>query len=135
MILEDIRYKQRFENFEKSFLLLQHALNISEPSIVEKAGIIQFFEITFELSWKLMKDYLSYIGYDIKSPREAIKTSFSIEIIIDGEIWLDALSDRNLTVHTYDESQANEIYMKIERVYFKLLQELYAKFQDLVCMD
>ena len=55
MVLEDIRYKQRFENFEKSFLLLKQALDIDEPSIVEKAGAIQFFEISFELSWKLMK--------------------------------------------------------------------------------
>ena len=133
--MEDIRYKQRFDNFEKSFLLLQQALDIDEPSIVEKAGVIQFFEITFELSWKLMKDYLSYIGYEVKSPREAIKTSFSIEIISDGEIWLDALSDRNLTVHTYNEAQADEIYMRIETLYFKLLQELYCKFRDLICMD
>ena len=135
MILDDIRYKQRFENFEKSFLLLEQALDIEEPSIIEKAGIVQFFEITFELSWKLMKDYLSYIGYEVKSPREAIKTSFSIEIIGDGEIWLNALADRNLTVHTYDETQADEIYMRIKSLYFKLLQELYLKFKDLVCMD
>ncbi len=135
MILDDIRYKQRFENFEKSFLLLEQALDIKEPSIIEKAGIVQFFEITFELSWKLMKDYLSYIGYEVKSPREAIKTSFSIEIIGDGEIWLNALADRNLTVHTYDETQADEIYRRIKSLYFKLLQELYLKFKDLVCMD
>ena len=135
MILDDIRYKQRFENFEKSFLLLEQALDIEEPSIIEKAGIVQFFEITFELSWKLMKDYLSYIGYEVKSPREAIKTSFSIEIIEDGEIWLNALADRNLTVHTYDETQADEIYRRIKFLYFKLLQELYLKFKDLVCMD
>jgi len=133
--LEDIRYKQRFENFETSFLLLQQALDITEPSIVEKAGVIQFFEITFELSWKLMKDYLSYIGYEVKSPREAIKTSFSIELIVDGTAWLDALSDRNLTVHTYDEAQADEIHMRIENLYFKLLEELYYKFKELVCMD
>ncbi|MDD3324328.1 MAG: nucleotidyltransferase substrate binding protein [Sulfurospirillaceae bacterium] len=53
---EDIRYKQRFENFEKSFLLFKNALDIETPSIVEKAGVIQFFETTFELAWKLMKE-------------------------------------------------------------------------------
>lgn len=133
--MEDIRYKQRFENFEKSFLLLKQALDIDEPSIVEKAGVIQFFEIAFELSWKLLKDYLSYIGYEVKSPREAIKTAFSIELIAEGRVWLDALFDRNLTVHTYDEASANEIYKRIENLYFKLLQELYDKFRSLVCMD
>ena len=133
--MDNIRYKQRFENFEKSFLLLAEALDIDEPSIFEKAGVIQFFEITFELSWKLMKDYLSYIGYEVKSPREAVKQSFGIELIENGERWLEALADRNLTVHTYDETRADEIYKRIRNIYFELLQNLYVKFQEFVCMD
>ena len=129
--MEDIRYKQRFENFEKSFLKLQEALDILEPSDIEKAGIIQYFEISFELSWKLMKDYLLYLGYDVNSPRESIKRAFAIGLIDDGEEWLNALIDRNLTVHTYDQEQADEIYLKIANVYFNLLQNLYNKFKDL----
>ena len=130
--MEDIRYKQRFENFKKAFLLLEEALKIENPSIIEKAGIIQFFEISFELAWKLMKDYLEFEGYNIKSPREAIKTAFSIELIDNGDIWLEALGDRNLTVHTYNESDAEEIYEKIKEDYFKLLKHLYKRFE---CMD
>ena len=128
---DDIRYKQRFENFEKSFLLLQQALGIEDASITEKAGSIQFFEISFELSWKLMKDYLEYLGYEVKSPREAIKRSYSIDLIDNGEMWLNALIDRNLTVHTYDEAQANEVYIKIRDSYFILLKELYDSFKGL----
>jgi len=62
--MTDVRYMQRFENFEKSFLLLKGALDIKVPSIVEKGGVIQFFETSFELAWKLMKDYLEYQGYE-----------------------------------------------------------------------
>ena len=127
---EDIRYKQRFENFEKSFVLLKNALDIETPSIVEKAGVIQFFETTFELSWKLMKDYLEYVGYDINSPREAIKKSFSIELINEGDMWLQALIDRNLTVHTYDEATANEVYKIIKTRYFSLLNDFYMMMKD-----
>lgn len=133
--MDDIRYIQRFENFEKSYLLLKSSLSIQNPSIVEKAGIIQFFETSFELSWKLMKDYETYLGYEIKSPREAIKTAFSIDLIIDGEIWLEALMDRNLTVHTYDEETANEVYVKIKDEYFNAIAELYTKFKDKICLD
>ena len=129
--MEDIRYKQRFENFEKSFLKLQDALDIVEPSDIEKAGIIQYFEISFELSWKLMKDYLLYLGYDVNSPRESIKRAFSIGLIDDGEEWLNALVDRNLTVHTYNQEQADEIYKKIANAYYNLLKNLYNKFKDL----
>lgn len=133
--MSDIRYLQRFENFEKSFLLLRDALDIDSPSLVEKAGVIQFFEITFELSWKLMKDYLEYLGYDIKSPRDSIKTAFQIELITNGHLWLEALGDRNLTVHTYDEEVATEVYVKIKNSYSVLLESLYRKFKDKICLD
>ena len=129
--MEDIRYKQRFENFKKAFLLLQSALEIEDPSVVEKAGAIQFFEMTFELAWKLMKDYLIFQGYDVKSPREAIKKSFEIDLIDNGKMWLEALTDRNLTVHTYDETQANAIYAHIRQHYFGLLEALYRTFEGL----
>jgi len=133
--MEDIRYLQRFENFEKSFLLLKSGLEIDAPSLVEKAGVIQFFETTFELSWKLMKDYLEYLGYDVKSPRDSIKTAFQIELIKDGSTWLEALMDRNLTVHTYDEAIANEVYKKIKESYSTLLEKLFVKFKDEICLD
>jgi len=133
--MNDVRYMQRFENFEKSFLLLKDAISIVKPSITEKAGGIQFFETTFELSWKLMKDYLGFLGYEVNSPRAAIKQSFSINLLDDGGAWLDALIDRNLTVHTYDENMANEAYQKIKKDYFLLLEALYIKFKDIICSD
>ena len=108
--MADVRYIQRFENFEKSFLLLKGALEIETASIVEKGGVIQFFETSFELAWKLMKDYLEFQGYDVSSPREAIKLAFSSNLIENGMLWLDALMDRNLIVHTYDETMANKVY-------------------------
>lgn len=133
--MRDIRYLQRFENFKKSFLLLQKSLKIENPSIVEKAGAIQFFETTFELSWKLLKDYLEYLGYSVKSPRDSIKTAFQIELIKNGSIWLEALVDRNLTVHTYDEAIADEVYKKIKHEYLVLLEELFLKFENEICLD
>lgn len=133
--MEDIRYIQRFENYEKSFLLLKDSLQIADPSIVEKGGVIQFFEVTFELSWKLMKDYLEYQGYEVNSPRESIKRSFSINLIENGSLWIDALMDRNLTTHTYEQARADRIYKKIKNEYFLLLEYLYHKFRDDICTD
>lgn len=133
--LQDIRYKQRFHNYSQSFALLQDSLKVQNPTILEKAGIIQFFEITFELSWKFLKDYCVYIGYDIHAPRDAIKTVYFNGIIDNGQTWLDALMDRNLTVHTYDEDIANEVYTKIKNEYYPLLEKLYDTFRDKACMD
>jgi len=115
--------------------LLKEALAIKTPSIVEKAGGIQFFEIAFELSWKLMKDYLDFLGYEVNSPRDAIKQSFSINLLEEGGIWLDALMDRNLTVHTYDENIANDVYQKIKSDYFLLLEALHNNFREIICSD
>jgi nucleotidyltransferase substrate binding protein (TIGR01987 family) len=128
---EDIRWKQRFQNFEKSLHLLDQALALENPTIFEKAGIVQFFEVTFELSWNVMKDYLQEQGFDqIRSPRAAIKKSFEIELITEGHLWLDALNNRNLTAHTYDEKTANQIVNAIRKEYWGLLKDLHAKLKS-----
>ena len=125
-----IRWKQRFINFEKSFKLLERTLSIQTPSEAEKGGIIQFYEVCFELSWKTMKDYLESEGFLVKSPKQAIKQAFQIEIIEDGELWLSALDDRNLTTHIYDEAAIDNIIAKIREDYFRLLASLYSFFQE-----
>ena len=125
-----IRWKQRFINFEKSFKLLERTLSIPTPSEAEKGGIIQFYEVCFELSWKTVKDYLESEGFLVKSPKQVIKQAFQIEIIEDGELWLSALDDRNLTTHIYDEATIDNIIAKIREDYFRLLANLYSFFQE-----
>lgn len=126
---KDVRWKQRYQNFERAFLLLKKYLSLESFSEIEKAGIIQFYEMSFELAWKLMKDYLQAEGFEINSPRDAIKQAFQSKLIEDGELWILALNDRNLTVHTYDENTANEVVESIRTKYFILLENLYKIFQ------
>jgi len=128
----NIRWQQRFENYEKAYLLLAKAVSIIEPSEIERAGMIQFFEMTFELAWKLLKDYLEQEGYMIKSPRQAIKQAVQAEIIENGHQWLDALEDRNLTVHTYHKETALAVENKIVSVYFPILTALYDDFNTII---
>lgn len=118
------RWQQRFQNFERAFLLLEQAIIIPAPSVVERAGMIRFFEMAFELSWKVLKDYLEDGGYLVKSPREAIKLAFQQSVISNGEQWLQVLSDRNLTVHIYNETQADQIENHIRCDYYPLLSAL-----------
>jgi nucleotidyltransferase substrate binding protein (TIGR01987 family) len=60
----DIRWKQRFENYQKALFLLSDALKegADKLSLLEKEGTLQRFEFTFELAWKVMKDYLEEGG-------------------------------------------------------------------------
>jgi nucleotidyltransferase substrate binding protein (TIGR01987 family) len=126
---KEIRWKQRFVNFEKSFRLLERTIAIKDPSEAEKGGIIQFYEVCFELSWKVMKDYLESEGYIVKSPKQTLKQAFQIDLITEGELWIMALEDRNLTAHTYDEETREIIIKKIINDYFPLIEALYYRLK------
>lgn len=127
----DIRWKQRFYNFSKALGHLEKALELENPDLLQKAGIIQFFEICFELSWNMLKDYLEDQGFiDVKSPRSALKKAFEIGLITEGHQWMELLQDRNLSAHTYDEQKATELEQLIHNKYFPLLQSLLITFQS-----
>jgi nucleotidyltransferase substrate binding protein (TIGR01987 family) len=130
VIDQDIRWRQRFSNFERAFLLLQEALKIDYPSIIERAGLIQFFEMAFELSWKMLKDYEEAEGFSVKTPKEAIKQAFQAGLIANGHDWMEALQDRNLTSHTYNEQIAIAVEQRIRNQYYPLLLTLYQDFQE-----
>lgn len=119
------RWKQRFQNYENSFKLLERTNNIKNPSEAEQGGLIQFYEVSFELAWKTLKDYLESEGFIVKSPRQTIKQAFQMEIIEDGEKWLEALDDRNLTTHIYDSEIAERVVKRIKNDYYPLLKKLY----------
>ena len=123
--LKDIRWKQRFENFDKSYKLLNKYAKQPITTELERAGIIQFFEMTFELAWKVLKDYLEAQEYLVKSPRETVKQAFQIGLIDNGHVWMDALSNRNLTTHTYDEELANKMTNEIITMYLPELDKMY----------
>lgn len=127
---KDIRPQQRFDNFKKSYQLLEKYSSLELTSEIEKAGLIQFFEITFELAWKVLKDYLEAQGYIVKSPRETIKQAYRMEVIDDGYVWIEALSSRNLTTHTYDEQFTEKFVQDIQQVYFPLFKSLYEKLLE-----
>lgn len=125
--LKDMRWRQRFTNFERSYQLLAQYKGQEEGSELEQAGLIQFFEMSFELALKLMKDYLEAQQIYVNSPREAIKQSYQIDLIDDGHVWIDALTDRNRTVHTYNKELAKQMVKDIEEIYFPELEKLYNK--------
>jgi len=125
----DIRWKQRFVHFQKSFQLLEQTLTIKSPSDAERAGLIQFFEISFELAWKVLKDYLEEEGFTVVSPRDAIKQAFQSDLLDNGHVWIEAMKDRNLTVHTYEEEIALAVEKKIRELYFPALRDFAKDFK------
>jgi nucleotidyltransferase substrate binding protein (TIGR01987 family) len=124
---KDIRWKQRFHNFAKAVKDLEKAVEVTQPSKLEKAGIVQFFEIAMELSWKTLKDYLENTGKLIHAPKDVLKQAFQDELIEEGAVWLKALEDRNLSSHLYDEAKANELDSNIRKNYLPQLKALYER--------
>ena len=122
--LKTIRWRQRFQNLDKAFLQLKRGLAIDCPRDIERQGVIQSCEFTFELSWKTLKDYLESQGVICQFPREVIKQAFQNQIISEGEIWLDMLGKRNLLAHTYDEVIALEAYNLIKLHFAPQIEEL-----------
>ena len=125
---QDIRWKQRYAHFQKAFRLLEQTVAIVHPSDAERAGLIQFFEMTFELAWKMLKDYLESEGFTVISPRATLKQAFQAGLLDDGHVWLEALTDRNLTVHTYEESIALAVEQSIRTRYYPALLALHQTF-------
>ena len=130
MTYYELRWQQRFQNFSRSFLLLEQGTELENPSVIERAGMIQFFEVAFEQSWKVLKDFLEEEGFTVKSPRDAIKTAFQYGFIEHADVWLEALKDRNLTTHTYDEETAKRIENNIKQRYYPILKSLYIDFNN-----
>jgi len=101
----DIRWKQRFQNFDRAFVLLRDAMENGPEALnpLEKEGVIQRFEYCFELAWKTMKDYLEEGGFVFATvtPRQVLKDAFAAKILEDGQVWIDMLDHRNLLSHTY----------------------------------
>ncbi len=126
----DIRWKQRFANYKLAIENLTEGLEISKPSDLEKSGIIQIFEYTFELAWKTMKDYLKEADIEVNFPREVLKTAFSYEIIEEGDTWIDMLEKRNLMSHTYDKKNSELAYTLIKNEYFVNLKALETYFSN-----
>ena len=125
----DIRWKQRFENFEKALLLLREALvDVESLSQLEKGGAVQRFEFTSELAWKTLKDYLEFNGVvlDQITPSSVIKQAFAAKIIGDGQLWIDMLRCRNLMSHTYDEAVFEQAVREMAARYLRGLNELYS---------
>lgn len=130
----DIRWKQRFFNFSRALVLLREPFDRGTDtlSMLEREGAIQRFEYTFELAWKVLKDFLEAEGATIipLTPRQVIKDAFAAGIISDGQAWIDMLDQRNLLSHNYDEQVFGKAVDAIAQRYLPALAAMHAWFRE-----
>jgi nucleotidyltransferase substrate binding protein (TIGR01987 family) len=119
------RLKERLESSKKALKSFNEALLLPLDKIVRDATI-QRFEFTMEAVWKLAQLYLrENEGLEIASPKGVMRGCFQIGLINEEQthLALDMTNDRNLTVHTYNETLAEQIYSHLPR-YFELMSHL-----------
>ncbi|WP_223256066.1 nucleotidyltransferase substrate binding protein [Flavobacterium laiguense] len=128
---EDIRWKQRFENYLKALGQLQKFITKGNLNELEEQGLIQVFEFTHELAWNVMKDYFEYQGdSSITGSRDATREAFQKGLIQDGAQWMEMIKSRNQSTHTYNESTANDIRDRILNYYFDLFVSFKEKMKE-----
>ncbi len=125
---------KKFINFCKALKSLKSIdrydlpLNIEEgENAILISGLVNFYNICFELSWKVMKERLLWSGYDegkVGSPRTILKIAFTSGMIKNESLWLNALKDRNETAHIYDVNLASELLIRVKTLYVPMFEEL-----------
>lgn len=126
MTIDDIRWKQRAQNFEKVFLRLKEAMEMKKLNELERNGLIQRFEFTIDLAWKVMKDYLEYKGFDFNpSPKDTFRLAQESEFIDYAQELIDGLNMRNELSHDYDGEKFEDSEQQLREETFPALEKLY----------
>ncbi len=123
--MKDMRWKQRYNNYIKALEQLASAVNLDTYNDLEREGLIQRFEYTYELAWLTIKDYLEDQGFqNITGSKDAFRQANNSGIISNADKWMEMIESRKLTTHTYDKDTAMEIAEKIVSDYFLLFKGL-----------
>ncbi|NBX74433.1 MAG: nucleotidyltransferase [Alphaproteobacteria bacterium] len=124
------RLQERRADFRQALQRLREAMAVPEDSIVRDA-IIQRFEFTFELAWKMAQAWLALNATaDAKYPRAVWQAAFAAGLVTDGDGWSTMLEMRNLTSHTYDEQHATKVVDYLRKKGLELFSELESRMKD-----
>ena len=125
---------KKYENFCPSLGNMKDIYNYEEPyDNVVLTGLVGLYEITFEQSWKMMKEILQNHGYEegaTGSPKIILKTAYKAGMIKDEELWLRALQARNNVTHSYNQKIALGIVSEAKNEFYKMFVELKEEVEN-----
>lgn len=96
----------------------------------DKTATVQAFEFCYELSWKLMKRVLESRGFEVGSPKDAMRKAALDHLIDDPEVWFEFQRRRNLTVHSYDKENL-DLIVSIFDSFSKEMETLITRVREL----
>ena len=128
----DIRWQQRFANYQKALAQLSRFIAKGELNELEEQGLIQCFEYTHELAWKTLKDFLENSGVsNMFGSKDVSREAFKLGLLDEGDVWMAMIKDRNQTSHTYNPEVAKVIVENIVLQFFPAFLSLEKKLLDL----
>ncbi len=126
----DTRWIQRYNNFEKVFKKLSEAISIDELSELEHDGLVQRFEFTLDIGWKVLKDFLEDQGFDFTpSPKETFRQAQAAGFINYAQELIDALEMRNILSHDYSGEKFEASEKTLRQIVFPALEALNSFFK------
>lgn len=123
---DDIRWQQRLISYQRALAQLEAAVTLSQSrplSELEQQGLIQAFMFTHELAWNVMKDYFVFQGdMSITGSRDATRAAFAVQLIEDGQGWMEMIKSRNQSSRTYNRATADALVKVIVEQYAALFR-------------
>jgi nucleotidyltransferase substrate binding protein (TIGR01987 family) len=134
------RWIYRFDNYKRAFSLLREAIETMQDRELlqlEKEGVIQRFEYTWELAWKVLKDYLEAQGVvlDTIAPSFVLRAALEAKLITNGDLWMQALDARNKMSHVYNMQKFEDVIQQIQKHYLALLDDLHLSMMERVLSE
>lgn len=120
------RLGERIADYLKALGQLEKAAQQPKDEYL-RDSVIQRFEFTHELAWKMLKLRLEEEDIFVKTPRETMQAALQAGLIEDGNAWSDLQKMRNLTSHTYNEDLADDVYTYIIEQGVQLFKQLAQK--------
>lgn len=134
---QDIRWLQRLSNFDHALIVLSDAVDLAairELSPLEKQGLIQAFEFSYELAWNCIKDFYTYLGDsdNMQGSRDAFRLAGKRQLLTMEQvtILMESIKSRQQTSHSYNEATAEEIYHLIIQKYQPVFSALSLALQQ-----
>ena len=125
---------KKYENFCQALINMKDIYNYEEPyDNVVLTGLVGLYEITFEQSWKMMKEILQNHGYQegaTGSPKIILKTAYKAGMIKDEDLWLKALRERNHVTHSYNQNIALSIISQAKEKFYDMLCQLKKEIDE-----
>jgi nucleotidyltransferase substrate binding protein (TIGR01987 family) len=126
---KELRFEDALHSFRKALKAFESVYHRQKEMYEVGFGdmyldiLVKRFEFTFEMSWKTIKRYLSFVGIETQTPRGTFKEAYQQGLLKEESVWMEMIDQRNLSSYEYDEQ---EVLRLIERA-----GRFYSAFQDL----